>query len=487
MKSKGSLLLVLFTVLLICPIQAFGQVFDYGDAPDLPYQTLSINNGAVHAIDPPFYLGTLIDPEPDGISSATALGDDNNPAQADDEDGVIITTPVIPGNSMTIKVIASMPGFLDAWIDWNNDGDWADANENIFAAEPLSPGTNFLSEYVPNNAAPGVTFSRWRYSSIGGLSYNGFAPDGEVEDYRIFIMEPIENDKWYQPPNLDNTGMDVDMFPFPVYEYNGLADDFLCNFTGPITDIHFWGSFRNDVIPDLPSQTFEISFYADIPAGQVDYSMPGELLWRYVFEPGTYIVTQITDNNPEDYYVIPGAVWIDDNHLNCYQYDIYIPGEIAFFQEEGIIYWLGIRDINAQPEYGFGWKTTPDYFNWNDNATYLCDPPGFWCPLYYPVGHEYTPETSVNLAFALTTPCNCMPGNCNGDGTINIFDITYLINFLYKGGLPPIPYALCSGDPNCDCLVNIFDVTYLITYLYKAGPAPCNCTDWLNACGPPLR
>jgi len=92
---------------------------------------------------------------------------------------------------------------------------------------------------------------------------------------------------------------------------------------------------------------------------------------------------------------------------------------------------------------------------------------------------------------SVSTICDCEPGNVNADppdGVINIFDVTYLIAFLYMQPSPaPVPYALCSGDPNCDCVVNIFDVTYLISYLYMSGPPPCTCQQWLAACGPPLR
>ncbi len=84
-------------------------------------------------------------------------------------------------------------------------------------------------------------------------------------------------------------------------------------------------------------------------------------------------------------------------------------------------------------------------------------------------------------------PCDCEPGNVNADATINIFDITYTISYLYKSGPAPTPYALCSGDPNRDCTCNIFDVTYLIGYLYKGGSLPGTCTGWLGSCGPPLR
>jgi len=58
------------------------------------------------------------------------------------------------------------------------------------------------------------------------------------------------------------------------------------------------------------------------------------------------------------------------------------------------------------------------------------------------------------------------------NGIINILDVTFILNYLYKGGLPPEPMA--SADVNSDGIINLLDVTYIINYLYKAGPAP-NC------------
>jgi len=84
-------------------------------------------------------------------------------------------------------------------------------------------------------------------------------------------------------------------------------------------------------------------------------------------------------------------------------------------------------------------------------------------------------------------PCDCEPGNCNGDETINIFDITYIISYLYLEGDAPIPYELCSADANADCTCNIFDITFIISYLYLSGPPPATCEEWVTACGQPLR
>jgi plastocyanin len=74
--------------------------------------------------------------------------------------------------------------------------------------------------------------------------------------------------------------------------------------------------------------------------------------------------------------------------------------------------------------------------------------------------------------------CCIKAGDANHNGSVNIQDITYVINFLYKAG----PAPTCQGNPgkypeadaNSNGLTNIQDVTYLINFLYKGGPAP-NC------------
>ena len=61
-------------------------------------------------------------------------------------------------------------------------------------------------------------------------------------------------------------------------------------------------------------------------------------------------------------------------------------------------------------------------------------------------------------------------GDANGDGVIDLGDVLYLVNYLYKGGPPPDPFE--AGDADCSGEVDLGDVLYLINYLYKGGPAP---------------
>jgi len=161
--------------------------YDFGDAPDPTYPTLNASNGAVHKYTG-LMLGGLWDAEPNGQPNATATGDDINPSGSNDEDGVWWACNFVPGQTNTVRVTVNGAGFLNAWIDYNIDGDWADPGEQVFTSLPLTNGTTDLTVTVPPNALMGNTFARFRFSSIQQLGYTGSAPDGEVEDYMLQIQ-----------------------------------------------------------------------------------------------------------------------------------------------------------------------------------------------------------------------------------------------------------------------------------------------------------
>ncbi len=94
--------------------------YDFGDAPDT-YRTLLKNDEARHVIANQLCLGKTVDSETDGQPNPLATGDDL--PRSDDEDGVTFLSSLIPGRNTTIRVMASAAGKLDAWIDFNGDGD----------------------------------------------------------------------------------------------------------------------------------------------------------------------------------------------------------------------------------------------------------------------------------------------------------------------------------------------------------------------------
>ncbi len=159
--------------------------YDFGDAP-APYPTLLAEDGARHLIVPGVHLGALIDGDADGHPSPNATGDDSTGLS--DEDGVVLPPALSIGQSVPIQITASTAGFIDAWVDFNADGDWADPGEQIFASTPVVAGVNNLTINVPADAVatPG-TFARFRFSTAGGLAPTGLAQDGEVEDYKVAV------------------------------------------------------------------------------------------------------------------------------------------------------------------------------------------------------------------------------------------------------------------------------------------------------------
>jgi hypothetical protein len=183
--SACSAIIFFFTVMI--PSYSQTKHYDWGDAPDPSYPTYANHNGARHVWSPNTCLGTAIDYENDGQPSASADGDDT--LGSDDEDGVFFTSALTAGSAASVSVVASVSGVLNAWIDFNRDGDWNDSGEKIFSEKVLSAGTNALVFSVPAGASAGYTFGRFRFSLKGGQNITGEAPDGEVEDYRITLKE----------------------------------------------------------------------------------------------------------------------------------------------------------------------------------------------------------------------------------------------------------------------------------------------------------
>ena len=176
---------------------------DFGDAPDQPYPTLLVNDGARHVAVPGVCLGANLDVEMDGQPDATATGDDL--AGLDDEDGVTFLNPLIASQVATVRVVASVSGLISAWVDFDQNGSWGDFGENVIAGLPVTTGVNFVTFNIPSLASNGTTFCRFRYTTLPvAMNYTGLILDGEVEDYQVEIFDPEEplldfGDAWDSP------------------------------------------------------------------------------------------------------------------------------------------------------------------------------------------------------------------------------------------------------------------------------------------------
>jgi len=201
------------------------DLLDFGDAPD-SYKTLSATLGAAHWLLPNgIYLGTKVDAEFDGAPSNNSTGDDLIDG-TDDEDGVQFLNSWIPGSTANLSVTASGTGNLSAWADFNNDGDWDDTGEQIFADQVLANGINNLQVAVPASAVYGMVNTRFRYTTDSAITSFGIAFDGEVEDYQVEVIEQLASLGNYVWNDITQDGIQ-DGFEPPIsqivvnlYDYN---------------------------------------------------------------------------------------------------------------------------------------------------------------------------------------------------------------------------------------------------------------------------
>jgi len=271
--------------------------------------------------------------------------------------------------------------------------------------------------------------------------------------------------KWAQPPTYHAAapggacfwGWDdlSDYFGGPV-----VADDWACESNQPITDVHWWGSYRNWTLPEAPPPgmgpvQFHIGIWTDVAAAQPSvetccycYNLPGVLppttcspnppdqptcdLWGGgQYQQCTYFAnSRCMGDHCETIlpYSHPGRMvwqsivpqeavnerWVGCDQYpgqpgdSCFRYDFAIPREQWFYQApsaDPTIYWISISAVylGPQPPNPWGWKTREHFFN--DDAVRIFAPtapvPGTdfldGAPIVSPDGESW------DMAFVLTT------------------------------------------------------------------------------------
>jgi hypothetical protein len=90
----------------------------------------------------------------------------------------------------------------------------------------------------------------------------------------------------------------------------------------------------------------------------------------------------------------------------------------------------------------------------------------------YMVSWKYNGEPEVHTVYGpVTLICpDFIPGDANGDMTVNVGDALYIVNYVFKSG--PAPEPLEAADANCDVTVDVGDAVYLINYIFRGGPPP---------------
>jgi hypothetical protein len=73
--------------------------------------------------------------------------------------------------------------------------------------------------------------------------------------------------------------------------------------------------------------------------------------------------------------------------------------------------------------------------------------------------------------------CKNIRGNVNndiGDG-ITVSDLTYLVNFLFRGGAAPVCPQEANINSDAGGSITVADLTFLVNFLFRGGAAPGSC------------
>jgi len=297
---------------------------------------------------------------------------------------------------------------------------------------------HMLSQSKIGTESHGVVLDGWAYEDQPGVPIA--AGQGKTCDWAA--GQPYKM-HWPQLPDLGSTGIDISLSRTP------LADDFKCTATGPIRDIHIWGSFQKDVLPkDGPeSLTLQVSIYSDIPAipaTTATWSRPGSLLWTRTFRPGEYSARKVHDG-PEDWYEPVANLYAPANHRLAFQYNFCIDRD-TFVQQQGTVYWLVVKDVSTNTDSMFGWKTTSPRYHWNDDAAYQMSTKLGWTAMTYPKGHRYEGRT-MDLAFVIAGDDTTAPQYDLGDAPDSSNSLANGIMLAYPGVNGRFPTVYQAGSP----------------------------------------
>jgi choice-of-anchor A domain-containing protein len=142
-------------------------------------------------------IGALVDAEVAAQLNGAALGDDYD--NTDDEDGVAFGI-FTPGQAATLTITATnntgANAYLNAWADWNEDGDVSDSGEALTSVSPATQITvsssatanrTFTFNFTVPVTARGSIPVRVRLTSVSAPGGDGQDGNGEVEDHIVTL------------------------------------------------------------------------------------------------------------------------------------------------------------------------------------------------------------------------------------------------------------------------------------------------------------
>jgi hypothetical protein len=392
----------------------------------------------------------------------------------------ISPNPAGQGDNVTFSAHGTDADGLIIAYQWRSSIDGYLSNQASFSSSGLSVGRHTIYFKVQDDD------SLWSSEVSAILEIKRTECYSYQQRYAIIVMGGNVTDQTYQRYWEDTRGMYQDLISY--------------GFTG--NDIYFLS--YGDSADAHPDWVDAVSSTAAIIAAfqwvQIQCTS-NDLLYIYWVDHGTTTAFETNDGTithsqlgnlmqPIVAKVIIGAY--NPSYSGCVMDDVSQPGVITVTSQDcfnpNSWGWAGMwrRALNGAPEdsidaNGDGYISMTEAYNWIAPRSQAAGEHSEFDDNGDGVGHEWG-QSGYNPAdlsqdgyngkfYSLHNWCRSfLLGDSNGDGVIDIGDVVYDINYLFKSG--PMPNPLLSGDANCDSVDDVGDVVYLINYLFKNGPAP---------------
>lgn len=197
--------------------------------------------------------------------------------------------------SFTITNGPSSYMYYNIWVDWNNDGDFTDAGENMYSSGYTSYyGTQTGTITVPSTTTIGVKRLRLMGSYYGnGTPCYTYWGNGETEDYDLNVLPSCPTPTNVVASNITGNSADIDWDAVPGalgYEY--VLDQSAADPTaaGTFTSTNNYGAFGMNA-------TSGYYFHVRTKCSATDYSLWTKISFSTIYNPCPF-PTSISVNTP---------------------------------------------------------------------------------------------------------------------------------------------------------------------------------------------
>jgi parallel beta-helix repeat protein len=348
-----------------------------------------------------------------GIFSSSGLGNNiiNNIINKNDWYGIFVSN--VSGSTL-LNNIADSNSYSGIYL-------YRNCNENLISNNQTNSNDRGIElDSLCNNNL--LTNNKTKFNNtgiyLGRWSSNNVLTTNTVEgntSYGTNVSRSQAN-LFYKNYFIDN--------PFNAYEqYASDINSWSLSDTG-----NYWSDCGiNPGYPDyyeIPGDGYGIDYYPDCPnAPPMSFSLL----------------------SPENDFFVDSVVdfdWENARDLDTVRYDLYVSTSLGFPSDSTIIH-------DSLLNSGCSDTLNSGQYYWKVKA-------------YDQIGATWSKQT---WSFQVL-----LRGDVNGDGVIDVGDVVFLINYLFKMGSVPDPYQ--RADSNCSGIVDVGDVIYLINYLFKGGPPP---------------